>query len=284
MASRVSYGGSVSWSVWLGRSSAVGAFVSDDSGMTRPARSEPAFGHVFVAPSRERVDLGLVHVFQHRVAAAHVAVERGVADRHLRLVAGRDEQLAELVRERHQQHAADARLQILFRRRRAAGRRRSARAPLRALRLAARCRSSRAACPAHTPTPPRRPGWPSEVKRDGSRTPRTRSAPRASTATAAVSAESMPPESPSTTPRKSVLAHVVAQPEHHRAVHRCGSRRLGPVRLARAAAYRPSRHSQVGRMSASLQKGSTCASAPSAFMTNEPPSKTSSSWPPTWLT
>ena len=40
------------------------------------------------------------------------------------------------------------------------------------------------------------------VNREGSRTPRTRVGPSASTATAAVSAESMPPERPSTTPEK----------------------------------------------------------------------------------
>ena len=40
------------------------------------------------------------------------------------------------------------------------------------------------------------------VNLDGSRTPRTRSAPRASTATAAVNAESIPPDIPSTTPGK----------------------------------------------------------------------------------
>ena len=54
-----------------------------------PGRAERAVGVMRVAPSRQRVDLGLVDVLQHRVAAAHVAVERGVADRHLRLVAGR---------------------------------------------------------------------------------------------------------------------------------------------------------------------------------------------------
>ena len=43
------------------------------------------------------------------------------------------------------------------------------------------------------------------VNRDGSRTPRTRSGPSASTATAAVSAESMPPDMPSSTPGKPFL-------------------------------------------------------------------------------
>ena len=44
-----------------------------------------------------------------------------------------------------------------------------------------------------------------EVKRDGIITQRTRLGPSASTATAAESAESMPPESPSTTPGKRFL-------------------------------------------------------------------------------
>ena len=34
----------------------------------------------------------------------------------------------------------------------------------------------------------------------------------------------------------------------------------------------------------SCHDGSTCASRPSAFTTNDPPSKTSSSCPPTWFT
>ena len=69
---------------------------------------------MLVAPARQRVDLGLVHILQHRIAAAHVAVQRRVADRHLGLVAGGDQQVAELVGEAHQQQAAHARLQVLL--------------------------------------------------------------------------------------------------------------------------------------------------------------------------
>ena len=57
----------------------------------------------------------LVDILQDRIAAAHVAVERGVADRHFRLVAGRKHHMAELVGNRHQRKAARPRLDILFR-------------------------------------------------------------------------------------------------------------------------------------------------------------------------
>ena len=71
------------------------------------------------------------------------------------------------------------------------------------------------------------------VKRDGRRTPRTCAAPSASTATAAVSAESMPPDMPKHDARKAVLAHVVAQAEHHRAVDRFQPRLARPLRVRR---------------------------------------------------
>ena len=63
---------------------------------------------------RQPEDVRLEDVLQQREAAGHVAVERRVADRELRLVPGRDDQPAELVRERHQQDAADPRLQVLL--------------------------------------------------------------------------------------------------------------------------------------------------------------------------
>ena len=44
----------------------------------------------------------------------HVAVQRRVADGHLRLVPGRDDEPAELVRQRHQQRPADAGLEVLL--------------------------------------------------------------------------------------------------------------------------------------------------------------------------
>ena len=67
-----------------------------------------------VAVVDEPVDERLRHVLDDREAAGRVAVERRVADRVLRLVAGREHEPAELVRQRHQQVAADPRLQVLL--------------------------------------------------------------------------------------------------------------------------------------------------------------------------
>ena len=58
----------------------------------------------------------------------------------------------------------------------------------------------------------------SEENRDGIETPRTESGPRASAAMTAVSAESMPPDSPITTCVKPVLSHVVPQTQLDRPV------------------------------------------------------------------
>ena len=56
----------------------------------------------------------LAAVLDRREAAGHVAVERRVAHRHLALVAGGQQHAAGLVRDRHQQHAAAARLDVLL--------------------------------------------------------------------------------------------------------------------------------------------------------------------------
>ena len=108
MRSRTSYGGSVSWSVWLAASSADGARTMVDSRDGALPRAER------VAVLAEPVDQGLGNVLEHGEAARHVAVERGVADRRLALVAGGEHQPAELVGERHQQVAADAGLDVLL--------------------------------------------------------------------------------------------------------------------------------------------------------------------------
>ena len=71
-------------------------------------------GCALIAPARDAVDHHLRQVGNHRQAAVHVAVQRAVAHRHLRLVAGGQQQRAEFVGERHQQIAADARLDILL--------------------------------------------------------------------------------------------------------------------------------------------------------------------------
>ena len=64
--------------------------------------------------AREPVDERLGHVLDHREAARGVAVQGRVADRELRLVAGREHEPAELVRQRHEQVAADAGLEVLL--------------------------------------------------------------------------------------------------------------------------------------------------------------------------
>ncbi len=89
--------------------------LGDDALGHDPARSAPAAPRpVLVAPARQREHRHLVDVLQHRVAAAHVAIERGIARRHLRLVAGRQHHPAEFVGKRHQRHAAGARLDVLL--------------------------------------------------------------------------------------------------------------------------------------------------------------------------
>ena len=73
-----------------------------------------AEGIVGVPPPAHLVDLGLVEVLEHIVAATHVAVEGGVPDRHLALVAGRQDHEPELVRKRHEGQPPDTRLYVLL--------------------------------------------------------------------------------------------------------------------------------------------------------------------------
>ena len=73
-------------------------------------------GALAVQPARHAVDHRLVHVAEEGQAAAHVAVERAVADRQLRLVAGREHHRAGAVRPGHEDVAPDARLHVLVRR------------------------------------------------------------------------------------------------------------------------------------------------------------------------
>src|SRR5713101_7238198 len=67
-----------------------------------------------VEVARKLEHVRLVDVLQEGEATGHVAVEGCVPDRELRLVTGRDEHPAELVRQRHQQDAAGARLDVLL--------------------------------------------------------------------------------------------------------------------------------------------------------------------------
>ena len=68
------------------------------------------------------VDEGLRNVLDHREAARHVAVEGRVADPHLALVAGRQDQPSVPVGEGHHQIASDSRLEVLRRQVRPSGR------------------------------------------------------------------------------------------------------------------------------------------------------------------
>ena len=110
MSSSTEYGGRLSSSFWFSRSSAVGALVRMLIGNDGALWAEASFRHVRVAPARQPVDLELVEILHRIEAAVHVAVERRIADAHLALVAGRQHHGAELVRDRHHDHAADARL------------------------------------------------------------------------------------------------------------------------------------------------------------------------------
>ena len=82
--------------------------------MTRPAGPSASVRLPAIAQPGQAIDLRLVEVLDRIEAAIHVAIERGVADRHFRLVAGGDHHQAELVGDRHQDDAARARLQIFF--------------------------------------------------------------------------------------------------------------------------------------------------------------------------
>ncbi len=53
-------------------------------------------------------------VLEHIVAAGHVAVDRGVAHRHLALVPRGQHHVAELVGQGHQRDGAQARLDVLL--------------------------------------------------------------------------------------------------------------------------------------------------------------------------
>ena len=67
-----------------------------------------------VAIARERVHEHLRHVLDHRERAGHVgAVQRGVAGCHLALVPRGEHEATELVAQRHEHRAADARLEVL---------------------------------------------------------------------------------------------------------------------------------------------------------------------------
>ena len=67
-----------------------------------------------VDPARELVNHRLRHIADHGEAAGHVAVNCAIADRELAFVAGGENKMAELVRERHQRHRAQTRLHVFL--------------------------------------------------------------------------------------------------------------------------------------------------------------------------
>ncbi len=77
-------------------------------------RSERTGRHMAVAPARQRIDLHLVQILDRVEAAIHVAVERGVANRHFALVAGGHHHRAELVGDCHQDDATRPALQVFL--------------------------------------------------------------------------------------------------------------------------------------------------------------------------
>ena len=84
----------------------------------RPPRQD-TLGYHFRHPVTVRaqaVHEGLGDILDDGKAARHVAVQGAITDGHLALVARRQDDAAVLVRQGHQQGAADARLDVLFRR------------------------------------------------------------------------------------------------------------------------------------------------------------------------
>ena len=112
---------------------------------------------------------------------------------------------------------------------------------------------------------------------------RTFSAPRASRATTEEDGQ-VDPTGKAQQQTRELAGRIVAQAQHH------GSVDLTPVPAARpSCSAATQRHpdgpfSQVEQATAVSNMGRLMASAPSACRANEPPSNTSSSWPPTWLT
>src|SRR5690606_39352861 len=84
-------------------------------GMAQDRRVTVRLAVAGVAPDGERSHERLGYVLEDGKAACHVAVQRRVPGRELALVARREKQPAELVGERHEQHTADAGLQVLLR-------------------------------------------------------------------------------------------------------------------------------------------------------------------------
>ena len=216
-------------------------------------RSRPARSVVDVA--RQLVDDRLRAVLDDGEAAGEVAVERRVADRHLRLVAGRQHEPAELVRQRHHEVAADARLEVLLgdvrrrcRRRRPRARRRRPASPARSAARTARRRGCRASVRASSCVS-------AEEYGEGITTAATPSGPSASAAMQSDERGVDPAREAEHDASEAVLAHVVAQAGDERGVDLGGrveqrrDRAADVVRVARAAPP-PPRAAPAARASA----------------------------------
>ena len=106
MGSSISYGGRLSVSFWSSRSSADGGRSMTRAGMTRDCA---------LRQRAEAIHQQFAAILDGCEAARHVAVQGGIAHRHLALVAGGEQHLAGLVGDAHEQHAAAARLNVLLR-------------------------------------------------------------------------------------------------------------------------------------------------------------------------
>ena len=135
----------------------------------------------------------------------HVAVEGGVADRHLAFVAGGQDQSPRLVGDGHEDHAPAAGLEVLLGR---------VRCPPGEHLVETRVQGDHSRFDGDDVVRDTQgvglclsvPHVMAAVYREGMRTASTSAGPRASTAMHRASAESMPPASPSTAPRKPFFA------------------------------------------------------------------------------
>ena len=77
-------------------------------------RAAVGIGIIGIAPACQRKHRRLGQVLDHRKTTCHVAIQRAIAGRHLRLVAGRQHDSAKFIRQGHQQGAPDTSLYVLF--------------------------------------------------------------------------------------------------------------------------------------------------------------------------
>ncbi len=241
----------------------------------------PAPPSARVAPPDELVHERLRDVLDRGEPAGHVAVQRRVADGVLALVPGREHQPAEPVGHGHQQVAADPRLEVLLgeSRVRRPGTSSSSAVEVPGEQVVDR-RSRRAGSRAGAATSAASSTLSGEEYRDGIASARTASGPSASTAMHRDERGVDPAREPEHDLAEPVLADVVPQAEHERSVDLLEVLAAIPVARARSRA-RPSM-STTSRSSSN--RAARWAGVPSGRTTTLPPSKTSSSCPPTAFT